>query len=106
MNKINIFPEEIINNTIQYHVVKHNKKTSILFVVTFIALIIAFGFLPFIKVDIYTTSRGTITPLDKKLNIYAPINGKILLFKIEDNQKVKKGDTLLIIDHKVLKEKE
>ena len=106
MNEKNIFPEEILNNTIQYHVVKHNKKTSILFFVTFFALLIACLSLPFIYVDIYTTSRGTVISQEKKLNIYAPINGKISFFKIEENQKVKKGDTLLIIDHKILKERE
>ncbi|WP_395056126.1 HlyD family secretion protein [Flavobacterium sp.] len=106
MNEKNIFPEEILNNTIQYHVVKHNKKTSILFFVTFFALLIACVSLPFIYVDIYTTSRGTVISQEKKLNIYAPINGKISFFKIEENQKVKKGDTLLIIDHKILKERE
>ena len=70
MNEKNIFPEEILNNTIQYHVVKHNKKTSILFFVTFFALLIACLSLPFIYVDIYTTSRGTVISQEKKLNIF------------------------------------
>lgn len=106
MDDKNIFPEEILNNTVESHIAKHNKKTSLLFIVTFVALLIAVISLPFIDVDIYTTSRGTIIPQDKKLNIYAPINGKISFFNVEENQKVKKGDTLLIIEHNILKERE
>jgi multidrug resistance efflux pump len=106
MNEKNIFPEDILNNTIESHIVKHNKKTSLLFMVTFFALIIVFISLPLISVDIYTTCRGTIIPLEKKLTIFAPNSGRISLFNIEENKKVKKGDTLLIIDHKILKERE
>jgi membrane fusion protein, peptide pheromone/bacteriocin exporter len=106
MNRQNIFPQEIIHNTVESHIVKHNKKTSILFLVTFLALLIIALSLPFIYLDIYTTSRGTIIPKDKKLNIYAPISGKIAFFNIEENKKIKKGDTLLIIEHNILKERE
>ncbi|MFC4815686.1 MULTISPECIES: HlyD family secretion protein [unclassified Flavobacterium] len=106
MTDKNIFPEEILNNTVENHIVKHSKRTSLLFLITFIAVAIAFVSLPFIKIDIYTTSRGTIIPQDKKLNIYAPVSGRIAYFNIEENRKIKKGDTLLIIEHNVLKEKE
>lgn len=106
MNSQNIFPQEIIHNTVESHISKHNKSNSILFVVTFIALLVVALSLPFIYLDIYTTSRGTIIPEEKKLNIYAPINGKIAFFNIEENQKVKKGDTLLMIEHNILKERE
>ena len=106
MTDKNIFPEEILSNTVENHIVKHSKRTSLLFLITFIAVSIAFVSLPFIKIDIYTTSRGTIIPQDKKLNIYAPVNGRIAYFNIEENKKIKKGDTLLIIEHNGLKEKE
>ncbi|KFF19317.1 HlyD family secretion protein [Flavobacterium hydatis] len=106
MSNQEIFPEEILNNTVENHIVKHSKRTSLLFVITFLALLIAFITLPFIYIDIYTTSRGTIIPQEKKLTLYSPINGKISFFNIEENQKIKKGDTLLIIDHNILKERE
>lgn len=106
MSDKEIFPEEILNNTVESHIVKHNKKNSFLFVITFAALLIAFISLPFIYIDIYTTSRGTIIPQEKKLTLYSPISGKISFFNIEENQKIKKGDTLLIIDHNILKERE
>ncbi|RZJ53531.1 MAG: HlyD family efflux transporter periplasmic adaptor subunit [Flavobacterium sp.] len=106
MNDKEIFPEEILNNTVESHIIKHSKKTSRLFVITFLALLIAFVSLPFIYIDVYTTSRGTIIPQEKKLTLYSPISGKISFFNVEENQKIKKGDTLLIIDHNILKERE
>ncbi|WP_166921618.1 HlyD family secretion protein [Flavobacterium poyangense] len=106
MSDKEIFPEEILNNTVESHIAKHNKKTSRLFVITFLALLIAFVSLPFIHIDIYTTSRGTIIPQEKKLTLYSPISGKISFFNVEENKKIKKGDTLLIIDHNILKERE
>lgn len=106
MTNKNIFPEEILKNTVESHIVKHSKKTSLLFIVTFIAVATAFISLPFIYIDIYSTSRGTIIPQEKKLNIFAPVNGRISYFHIEENQKIKKGDTLVIIEHNILKERE
>lgn len=106
MNDKEIFPEEILNSTVESHIIKHSKKTSRLFVITFLALLIGFVSLPFIYIDIYTTSRGTIIPQEKKLTLYSPISGKISFFNVEENQKIKKGDTLLIIDHNILKERE
>ena len=104
MNDKEIFPEEILNNTVESHIIKHNKKTSRLFVITFLALLIAFVSLPFIYIDIYTTSRGTIIPQEKKLTLYSPISGKISFFKVEENQKIKKvltsntsNDVLILI---------
>lgn len=106
MTNKNIFPEEILNSTVESHIGKHSKKTSLFFLITFTAVVIAFIALPFISIDIYTTSRGTIIPQEKKLNIYAPVSGRISYFNVEENQKIKKGDTLLIIEHNVLKERE
>ncbi|SHI34766.1 HlyD family secretion protein [Flavobacterium terrae] len=106
MTEKNIFPEEILKSTIENHIVKHNKKTSVFFWVTCVALLIVFVSLPFITIDIFTTSRGTIVSQEKKVTIYVPSNGKITTFNIEENKKVKRGDTLLIISHEILKERE
>jgi HlyD family secretion protein len=48
-----IFPKEIIENTIHVHQFKHRKKSSIIYSTFLIALIGVFVSLTFIKVDIY-----------------------------------------------------
>ena len=105
MEKNQIFPEEILKNTVEYHVAAHSKKTNILFWIIFLAILGIFTALPFIKIDLYTTSRGIIVPKEKKVALYAPSSGRISQFYMEENKKVNAGDTLLVIDHNILDEK-
>jgi len=60
--------------------------------------------LPFIEIDLYTTSRGRIISQENIVSIYPPASGRISVYNIYENKKVKKGDTLLIIDQKILQE--
>lgn len=105
MNVNKIFPEDILKNTVEYHIAKHNSKTNILFWTIFLALTGIFLTLPYISIDLYTTSRGIIMPKENKISLYPPASGRVLEFNIDENQKVKEGDTLLIIDHTILEEK-
>ncbi len=105
MKENNIFPEEILHNTVEYHIAKHSKKSNLIFWLIFLAIIAVFTALPFIYVDVYTTSRGKITSEEKPVNLYAQTSGKITYFNLIENQYVSKGDTLLVIDQKILEEK-
>ncbi|MEO4003972.1 HlyD family efflux transporter periplasmic adaptor subunit [Flavobacterium sp. CAU 1735] len=105
MNDPNIFPEDILKSTVEYHIAKHNKKTNVIFWAIFITLFSVVIALPFIYVDLYTTSRGHIIPQEKKASLYAPASGRVVFSKLEENRKVEAGDTLLIIDHKIIEEK-
>lgn len=68
--------------------------TSVLIIVTGILLA-----LPFIKVKISVKSMGGgFQPLVEKQQLFAPITGRITKLMIRDNQSVKKGDTLLLMD--------
>ncbi len=57
MDENKIFPEDILKNTVEYHIAKHSKKTNILFWTIFLALAGIFVMLPYINIDLYTTSR-------------------------------------------------
>ena len=54
--------------------------------------------LPFIKTSINISSRGVIQSSIEKSELIVPITGRLSLLNIKENQKVFKGDTLLIID--------
>ena len=58
----NIFPKEILESTTQVHQFKHSKKSLVIYTTILIALIGVFISLPFIKVDVYTSSRGLLKP--------------------------------------------
>lgn len=105
MEENNIFPEDILHNTVEYHIAKHSKKTNLIFWLIFLSLLGIFVALPFIYVDIYTTSRGIITSEEKPVNLYAQTSGKITYFNLVENKAVRKGDTLLIVDQKIITEK-
>lgn len=106
MNENNIFPEDILHNTVEYHIAKHSKKTNLIFWIIFLALSGALIALPFIEVDIYTTSRGLITSHEKPVSLHAPVSGRITYFNLIENKTVLKGDTLLIINQRILEERD
>lgn len=106
MDKNQIFPEDILHNTVEYHIAKHSKKTNLIFWVIFLALSAALVALPFIYVDIYTTSRGVISSHEKPVTLFAPVSGRITYFNLLENQSVKQGDTLLIVNQKILDERD
>ena len=55
--KKQIFPKEIIENTLEVHQFKHTNKSKIIYGIILLALISALISLPFIKVTIYNTSQ-------------------------------------------------
>ncbi len=71
-----IFPKEILENTTQVHQFKHSKKSSIIYSIFIISLIGAFISLPFIKVDVYTSSRGIIKSDKEHIKITTIYSGK------------------------------
>lgn len=90
-----LFPVEIIENTTQAHLVKHQIKTKIVYlVIIFITIIICFS-LPFIYVDVSTQSRGVIkTPVENN-TLQSAIYAQIEDVNIFENKAVNIGDTLL-----------
>lgn len=93
-----VFPKEILENTTQVHQFKHNKKSSIIYSTFLIALIGTFISLPFIKVDVYTSSRGLLKPEQERISLNLIYAGKVLKSSIKLNKKVTIGDTLIILD--------
>lgn len=93
-----IFPKEILNNTVEAHHSKHHTKSKVIYGCILIAFIAALASLPFIKVDVYTSSRGIITPSSERVQLSLSQSGKIVQLTIRNNQTLLKGDTLLVID--------
>lgn len=94
----NIFPKEILENTTHVHQFKHRKRSSIIYTTFLTALIGVFIALPFIKVDVYTSSRGLLKPEKERINLTTVNSGKVIKNNIQVNKVIKKDDTLLILD--------
>jgi len=94
----NIFPKEIITESIEYHRHRFLRKSNIVYLILLIGLIILVFLLPIIHIDLYSASPGMIRP-QKELNLVnSPINGKVEQVNIEENSFVHIGDTLLMLD--------
>ncbi|WP_452598491.1 HlyD family secretion protein [Pontimicrobium sp. MEBiC01747] len=100
MNENNIFPEDILHNTVEYHIAKHSKKTNLIFWLLFLTLLGIFISLPFINIDVPSTSLGRVVSKETPVSIYTSSGGRITYFNIKENQTVSKGDTLAIISQK------
>ncbi|WP_430812135.1 MULTISPECIES: HlyD family secretion protein [unclassified Carboxylicivirga] len=65
-------------------------------------LIIVFavlGSLPFIKVDVSVQSRGQINAVHKTVALTAPLTARVKSISMHENLRVKRGDTLVVMDH-------
>lgn len=100
-----IFPKEIIENTVQAHEFTHRTKSKVIYGVMLVGTMIAIVALPFIKVKIYTSARGIIKPDKERVAIQVMYSGKVAYLNMVNNQKISKGDTLLVIDSKTITDK-
>jgi len=66
-------------------------------------IITGIAILPFIYVDVSVQARGYFQTDIEKQVVYTPIQGKIIYNSIRNGGKIKKGDTLLIIDTETIK---
>ncbi len=100
-----IFPKEIIENTVEVHRFKHSVKSKIIYGIVLLSVIGIGASLPFIFLDIYSSAQG-ILKSEKERNLISSLySGKITCIFIKENKYVHQGDTLLIIDNTIGKEK-
>jgi HlyD family secretion protein len=97
--KKQIFPKEIIDNTLEVHQFKHTNKSKIIYSIILLTLISALISLPFINVTIYNTSQGLIRSDKERILLESSNSGKVIFHQLKNNLQIKKGDTLLLINN-------
>lgn len=100
-----IFPKEIIENSAEVFKFKHTTKSKIIYSLLLAAIIVAIISLPFIKVDVYTTSIGLVKPNTERVSVNSINSGRVKFSAVKDNKEVIAGDTLLIIENNIIEEK-
>jgi len=93
-----IFPSSVTRFSRENLIRKHSTKSKIIYWILIGVLILFAASLFWIKVDVNVDTPGIITSRYRSIEIMAPVFGRILSLRIKENQRVKKGDTLLIID--------
>ena len=103
--KKQLFPKEILENTVEVHQFKHTHKSKIIYSIILLTLIAALISLPFINVTIYNTSQGLIRPDKERILLQSSNSGKVVFHQLKNNLQVKKGDTLLLINNLAITQK-
>lgn len=98
MDKIKLFPPEIIEFTVENYFAKQNKGSKIIYIAVVIAVFVVFAILPLIKVDISTQSRGIIRSVQENNSLVSSVYGEVQETNLHENKFVNEGDTLLIIN--------
>lgn len=93
-----VFPKEILDNTVEVHQFKHRTRSKIIYCLILTAVVGALLSLPFLNVEVYTSARGIIKPNKNRITITTINSGQIVSSKLRDNLEVQAGDTLLVID--------
>ncbi|MEQ5791680.1 HlyD family efflux transporter periplasmic adaptor subunit [Muricauda sp. NFXS6] len=99
-----IFPKEIIENTVQAYIPKNGVKSKAIYSLLLFFILSIICALPFIKVKVYTNAQGLVKPSKERIAITSLNSGKVLFSGIESNKYVEKGDVLLILENNVLNE--
>ncbi len=87
----------------EFYLFRINPGIRIIYLLILVSVVAVLCCLPFIYVDISIQARGFLQPGIEKQTLYAPAGGKIKYTSIKSGSKVRKGDTLFIIDSETIK---
>jgi len=82
---------------------ENQNRSSLLYLILLISVILSLLALPWIQIDSVTTSPGVIAPPVEPFKIRARSTGELILFDLEENRVVVQGDTLFSIRRKGMK---
>ncbi|MDN3549602.1 HlyD family secretion protein [Mucilaginibacter aquaedulcis] len=99
----NYSTEAITNTSIVYRS-QISKRTQLIYLITIVVTLATFALLPFIKTSISIKGSGFIQSSIEKTELTIPVSGRLVGLKLADNQKIKAGDTILVIDASVQKQ--
>jgi HlyD family secretion protein len=92
-----LFPPEIIKSSSENYFSEQSTSSRIIYLSVMLLLIVAFGLLPFVKVQVTTQSEGVVRSGYEENPIIPVVSGEVVSCRISENQSVNKDDTLLIL---------
>ncbi|MEN2284457.1 HlyD family efflux transporter periplasmic adaptor subunit [Algoriphagus sp. SE2] len=92
-----LFPQSIIQNTLEVYDSRIRVSSHLVYWL-FLGLIFLFSLaMPLIYVDVAVQARGTFQSSILRNNVFNTVTGRLDLWDLTDNKKVKKGDVLAVI---------
>ena len=95
---MSLFPPEIADQSVEGLFVERHSRTQVIYVLVLMMVVVGFGVLPFVRVDITAHSRGIIRTEQENNQVAPAFSGRIARMNITLNQPVAAGDTLVILN--------
>jgi len=92
-----------VTNNVKNILNRENKGVNKIYLIVLLLWIAILILLPIIKVQISVQGDGLIRPIKEKVQIKSLISGIVLQVCAKENQFVKKGEILLVLDTTVTK---
>jgi membrane fusion protein, peptide pheromone/bacteriocin exporter len=101
-NQQQIFPNEVIENTTEVYLPSVELRSKIIYWLILLAMTTALLSMPFIYVDVSVQSDGLVKTIAEKGEIRPLVAGRIASVSISENQQVRAGQTLYLLQTEVL----
>jgi HlyD family secretion protein len=92
------YSTETISSTAIVYRSQISRRTQLIYLVTVVFILLTFAALPFVKTPISIKGSGLLQSSIEKTELTIPVSGRLISLKLADNQKIKQGDTILVID--------
>ena len=100
---MDMIPFSLSNYTLENYLIKITSRSKIIYWIIIGIVIFGIAILPFIYVDVSVQARGFFQSDIEKQIVHIPFQGKIAFSSIQNGERIKKGDTLLIIDSETIR---
>ncbi len=96
---------ELLENSVEQILSRRSIRSHYIYNIILFLIISTFILLPIIKITISIKSDGVIRPIKEKVEIKSLVTGIIKRINYNENEFVKKGEIILTIDNKNIKNK-
>jgi len=97
-----IFPSAITQQTVEVYDSRIGVQSKVIYLILLGILMAAVTALPLIYVDVAVQSRGTFQSALQRNALMSSVGGRLEMWKLKENQKVKKGEVLAIVRAEVV----
>lgn len=92
-----LFPAEIIDNTVEAYMPTVTVKSQLIFITVILAIILSLAALPFVKVNVSVNSPGMVRTVSEKSELTSSVPGRVATWLVSENQSVTAGQNLVVL---------
>ena len=100
-----LFPNEMIENSLESYHYQVSMRSQSLYLTLILAILIGFISLFFIRIDVSVQASGVLRPIAEKTELKTLVGGQIKEIYVKENQTVKQGEKIVVLQSEVLDNK-